>query len=142
VRLERSDNLPRMRLMACLLLLSTAAFAAKHAPLSDVLIAAKTVYIVNETGDQDVTDGAYDGLTKWGRFTLVKSRTGADLVLVFKSYPRIVQGTTRNAVGMSVFAPSSEDALYEDIPRAKFHLSYAGVSKDCIADFRKRLEKN
>lgn len=132
-----------MKTLAVVLLLSSAAFAAKHAPLPDELLKAKTVYIVNETGDQDVTDGAYDGITKWGKFTIVKAKGEADLLLIFKRYPRLTQGTTRDAVGMTVVSPTSADeALYQDIPRAKFHISYAGVSKDCISDLRKRLEKN
>lgn len=129
-----------MKTLICLLLLCSTAFAAKHAPLPEALSAAKTVYIVNETGDQNVTDGAYNGLMKWGRFTIAKSKSDADLTLVFKRYPRLTEGTTRDAVGMSVFSPASEDALYQDMPRAKFHISYAGVSNDCISDFKKRLE--
>ena len=55
----------------------------KHAPLPVSVIAAKTVYIDNQTGDSEITDRAYNALSKWGRFKIVKEAKDADLVLRF-----------------------------------------------------------
>ena len=54
-----------------------------HAPLPASVMAAKTVYIDNQTSEAAITDRAYDALTKWGRFKIVKNAKDADLVLRF-----------------------------------------------------------
>jgi hypothetical protein len=55
----------------------------KHAPLPASVLAAKTVYIDNQTGHSQITDRAYDALGKWGRFKIVKEAKDADLILRF-----------------------------------------------------------
>ena len=55
----------------------------KFAPLPASVLAAKTVYIDNQTGHAQISDRAYDELTKWGRFKIVKDAKDADLVLRF-----------------------------------------------------------
>ena len=47
------------------------------------MTAAKTVYIDNQTGSSQITDKAYEALSKWGRFKVVQDAKGADLVLRF-----------------------------------------------------------
>jgi hypothetical protein len=47
------------------------------------VIAAKTVYIDNQTGASTITDKAYEALSKWGRYKIVKDAKDADLVLRF-----------------------------------------------------------
>lgn len=133
-------KLLRMKLIACLLLLSSAAFAATHAPLPEQITGAKSVYILNESGRQSIADGAYEELTKWGRFTVSSTRNGADLVLRFTHSQSLVDGTTVDAVGMMVLAPNSEDSLFQDNPKG-IHLSWATVGKVCIKDFKKRIEE-
>ena len=46
-------------------------------------MAAKTVYIDNQTGHSEITDRAYDALSKWGRFKILEDAKDADLVLQF-----------------------------------------------------------
>lgn len=55
----------------------------KHAPLPATVMAAKTVYIDNQTGHSEITDRAYDALTKWGRLKLLQNAKDADLILRF-----------------------------------------------------------
>src|ERR1700689_479 len=54
-----------------------------HAPLPASVMAAKTVYIDNQTGHTEITDRAYDALRKWGRFKILKDAKDADLILRF-----------------------------------------------------------
>jgi hypothetical protein len=69
--------------LAVVLVVSPMYAADKFPPLPASVIAAKTVYIDNQTGSTQITDKAYEALSKWGRFTIVKDAKGADLVLRF-----------------------------------------------------------
>jgi hypothetical protein len=55
----------------------------KHAPLAASVMAAKSVYIDNQTGHSEITDRASDALSKWGRFKILDNAKDADLVLQF-----------------------------------------------------------
>ena len=57
----------------------------KHAPLSPTVLSAKTVYLDNRSGYENMTDRAYDELQKWGRFRVVGSAKDADLVLLLSA---------------------------------------------------------
>jgi hypothetical protein len=69
--------------LAVVLLVSPIYAKDKTAPLPASVLAAKTVYIDNQTGHAQISDRAYDALTKWGRFKIVKDEKDADLVLQF-----------------------------------------------------------
>ena len=69
--------------LAVLLVASPIFAADKYPPLPASVIAAKTVYIDNQTGSSQVSDKAYAALSKWGRLKIVKDAKDADLVLRF-----------------------------------------------------------
>jgi hypothetical protein len=69
--------------LALVLVVSPIHAKDKLAPLPASVIAAKTVYIDNQTGHSEIADRAYDALSKWGRFKIVKDAKDADLVLRF-----------------------------------------------------------
>jgi hypothetical protein len=69
--------------LALVLVVSPIYAKDKHAPLPASVIAAKTVYIDNQTGHSQITDRAYEALSKWGRFKIVKEAKEADLVFKF-----------------------------------------------------------
>jgi len=80
--------------LACILLAATAELIVaplaapaktKHAPLPDKVLQAKTVYILNLTGNAAFRDRAYDELTKWGRYKVVSKREEADLIFVLSA---------------------------------------------------------
>lgn len=52
-----------------------------YPPLPASVIAAKSVYIDNQTNDAEIADRAYDALTKWGRFKILKNAKDADLII-------------------------------------------------------------
>jgi hypothetical protein len=69
--------------LAVVLVVSPIYAKDKFPPLPASVITAKTVYIDNQTGSSEITDRAYDALSKWGRFKILKDAKGTDLVLRF-----------------------------------------------------------
>jgi hypothetical protein len=74
--------------LVLILVSSVAAFGAKkkqveHAPLPAKVLAAKTVFIENNSNQPEIADKAYTQLKQWGRYKVVDSKDKADLVLVF-----------------------------------------------------------
>ena len=127
-------------LLAAVLLMPSLAFAGpKHAPLPEELTTAKTIYIVNQSGDQDVVDGAYAAFSEWGRFTVAKSRETADVVAIFTMQQRLNEGTTVRRLEMDIKGHSPDDALFETICRRDAFHAFASAGKNCVNDFRKRF---
>jgi hypothetical protein len=69
--------------LAVVLVVSPMYAADKYPPLPASVIAAKTVFIDNKTGYSQITDKAYEALSKWGRYKIVNDAKDADLVLRF-----------------------------------------------------------
>ena len=53
----------------------------KKGTVSAKVLAAKTIYVDNQTNDAELQHDAYMGLSKWGRYDIVDSPQKADLVL-------------------------------------------------------------
>jgi hypothetical protein len=53
----------------------------RKAPVPTKVLAAKTIFVDNQTNDAELQHDAYMGLSKWGRFEIVDSPQKADLVL-------------------------------------------------------------
>jgi hypothetical protein len=122
-----------MKILACVLLLCSSAFAKDHAPLPDELLNAKTVYIVNQTGNQKATDTAYDQFSKWGKFKVVSNKDSADIVAAFTFFPQ-----DDRFVVMQIFVKSSPDAAFQTMER---WLPLSNGPKNCVGNFKKRLEQ-
>ena len=122
-----------------LLLCPVLCFARKHAPLPDGVATAKTVYIVNQTGQQGVTDGAYEGFSKWG-LSVAPKKESAALIATFTLDHRLVQGTSHAIVEMTVSLSDSSDAAYQTSTRVGFR-SWSHAAKDCVSDFKKRVDE-
>ncbi len=56
--------------------------AVQYAPLPAKVLAAKTIYIQNESGYAEMVDKAYTSLKAWGRYQLVDAKEKADLILL------------------------------------------------------------
>jgi hypothetical protein len=89
----------------CVLSFSSSALAnTKHAPLPGQILQAKTAYIDNRSGFAAFGDRAYDELSKWGRFKIVKSAQEADLIFLLSAdeyvtgYRTDTSGTTTGTV--------------------------------------------
>jgi hypothetical protein len=79
------DRMKAASIVALALVLVVSPIHAKDklAPLPASVMAAKTVYIDNQRGHAEIADRAYDALSKWGRFKILKDAKDADLVLRF-----------------------------------------------------------
>jgi len=53
-----------------------------HAPLPAKVLAAKTIYLQNDSGLADMGDKAYAQLKTWGKYQIVDSKEKADLILL------------------------------------------------------------
>lgn len=88
--------------IAVLALASIVSASHRKMPLPQQVMAAKTIYIDNRSGDADLGDKAYDELEKWGRYQIVDSPDKADLVLLLSAKEYIggyTSGTYRNTTG-------------------------------------------
>jgi len=115
----------------------------KRAPLPASVIAAKTVYIDNQTGDAQITDRAYDALSKWGRFKILKDAKDADLVLRFTVDTGGTPTPPHNDIDKS-----PTPVLFSVRDQANNELWFASKNKPLhsqtqldIEEFRKRIEE-
>lgn len=67
-------------------------------PFPKEVFAARTVAIVNNTGNQAVSDGAVEALKRWGKFRLAEDADTADLTLTFDK-KRQHDGSTSTKTG-------------------------------------------
>ena len=138
-----------MRLWALVLCLSSipAVASPKHAPLPQAAYQAKTVFIVNKTGYQSTTDGAYDALTKWGQLSVVTDPAAADEILTFTYADELRNGTTEwGAFSMTVQLKGVDEPIFQTSSESRgFHLASnrgAVGAEQCVKEFRKRLSEN
>src|SRR2546423_899142 len=89
-----------------LLLCSLIAVAEKkiYAPLPDKIVAAKTVFFINESGTARFGDDLYRQIKSWNRWEVVGDRGKADLVLVLSpsdTVPVVITTSSATASGQS-----------------------------------------
>jgi hypothetical protein len=121
-------------------LIGTSYAKAKHAPLPSELLSAKTVFLVNKTGYQNALDTAYDQFQKWGRFSIVQDQNSADIVVVLIHDSGMREGTTIGFTQMNVFLKGSSEPVFETTERYRSKLFGNSSVKECVKDFKKRLE--
>jgi hypothetical protein len=105
----------------------------KYAPLPEKLVAARTVFIQNETGEIKFSDNIRKQLEDWGRWQIVKSKAEADLVLSLQHQQRF-----HNNFLLVVLDRQSGETLWT-VKKDVAIGGYAGVARILMADLRKRL---
>ena len=139
-------------------------------PLPALVLAAKTVYIDNQTGMAKLGDRAYEGLKKWGRFQIVMDRKQADLVFLLTAQEHnggyITTGggqtgtvdssgnintsgnptyTTPVTVGytyLTVFDAKTGDNLWSESKRwGNLYTGFHSATKGLIDELRKRIDE-
>ena len=116
--LLRRTAASRLLLTVGAILLSGAGVSVQeHAPLPENLVSARTIYLINDSGDLKAYDTFFKELNKWGRFKVVTSREAADVVAVLTSTATyaltigtataVSSGTVTTATGSAVSVPST-----------------------------------
>lgn len=128
----------RHLLTSALLLSSVLCFAKTHAPLPRPLMAAKTVYIQNQTGEAKVLDDCFSDLKEWGRFQIVDSPESADVVLVLSksSSPQTLAGGTSK-----VWEPTANngDGGYQNVSQPSQSINQVYVTLSLVGHDRQTL---
>jgi len=134
------DRFDTKYLFLALAFLPATAFArSKHAPLPDEVRNAKTIYLINRTGTQDVLDSAYQQFEKWGKYKVVSDKNAADLIIVFDHRSGLDDGSTVGFTQMEVFVNGSDEPAYETTEHFKPRLFGNSSTKSCVRDFEHRL---
>ena len=150
-----------------LLLCALAAVAEKkiYAPLPDKVVAAKTVFFLNESGTARFGDDLYRQIKGWNRWDVVTDREKADLILVLSpsdTVPVVLTTSSATASGQSASGTSMTAAgnmqtqhwhLYvmdaktgENLWRAdasmggKLWRSWGSIAKSLLSDIQQRLK--
>lgn len=113
---------------------------SEHAPLPEEVMAAKTIYLQNKTGTQNILDDAYQQFERWGRFKITGRKSEADLIVVFTHRSGLDDGSTVGYTQMEVFPKGSTDPAYEATERFRPFPS-KGSAKNCVEDFRRRIKE-
>jgi len=129
--------------LAFMLVVSPIHAKDKLAPLPASVIAAKTVYIDNQTGHAEITDRAFDALSKWGRFKIVQNAKDADLVLRFTADTKGRPNPPHNDIDISPtpvhlsVLDQTNDELWSSSKNEPFH----SQTRLNINEFKKRIEE-
>jgi len=156
-----------MRIVATLSLALVAAASvhaqntSKYAPLPEKVVAAKTVFFVNDTGNSRFGDDMYQELRKWNRWQVVGDRSKADLIFVLSQRDSVeglvttgtATATGNAASGTAVTAPVKTSSWYiylvapngETLWTTRHTLggrlwqSWGSVARSLLADVQKRI---
>ena len=137
-----------MRGMICgvfALVLAASLVAAKEnfPPLPASVMAAKIVFIDNQTGHTEITDRAYDSLIKWGRFKISQEAKEADIVLRFTADTEGRPDPPHNDIDISptpvmmVVLDAAKNELWSISKNKPFH----SQSRLDFDEFRRRIQE-
>jgi hypothetical protein len=116
------------------------ASAPAESPVPVGVRSAKTVYLMNETGNEKVLATATDQFTTWGRFTISKSKDDADLVVVFTHKNGTDKWGNLGITEMDVFVKGQKEPAFTAKDALKLITDRQHPTKACIKQFRKRIE--
>jgi hypothetical protein len=114
--------------------------ASKTTPLPNEVISAKSIYLVNQTGNEAVLDKADYDFNKWGRFAIAKSKEEADLVVVFTHSNAMGKWGNIGIIKMDVFLKNTAEPVFHAESNARLILEPQLRTTNCVAYFRDRLE--
>jgi hypothetical protein len=125
--------------MLAVVAMSPSSSAARTSPPNQIR-SAKTIYIVNQTGNDDVSMAAVKLFTSWGRFVIASSESDADLIIVFSHRDTMDKWGNIGKTVMEVFPRGDKKPAYTTT--SALHLIYdpQHPTKACIAHFREEVE--
>ncbi len=113
----------------------------------DHLLEAKTVFILNQTGSREITDGASQAFTDSKRLTVVNSKESADLIVTFTPATEQTGERTIPFIRMSINRPASEAVLFQTGmrtirigPDSSVPLADASVAKACVDELIHKMQ--
>jgi hypothetical protein len=142
---------------------SAASQEKPYAPLPDKITAAKTVFIVNDSGAAKLGDELYRQLKTWNRWQVVTDKEKADLILVINQQESVAgyvssasataTGSSVSGTGVSVPVKSQKwflhvvdgktgDKLWtaDASMGGKLWRSWGAIAKSLISDIKKRMQ--
>lgn len=122
------------------LVIATPTWAKPKDAISPQVLAAKTVYIENQTQDKDLVATATNEIKHWGRFTIIPTRDEADLSIVFTHKLGIDKWGNTSFIVMDVYVAGKSEPAFEAKNAVYLISAPQHRTKQCIADFKKRLE--
>ena len=129
--------------LAVALVISPIHAKEKHVPLPISVMAAKTVFIDNQTGHAEITDRAYDALNKWGRFKILKDAKDADLILRFTADTKGRPTPPHNDIDVSPtpILFSVRDQTNNELWSVSKDKPFHSQTRLDIDEFKKRIEE-
>jgi hypothetical protein len=138
----RPSQPARKIFLSGLCVVCSASLAAQDPPpLPEKLVVAKSVYLVNNSGDLKAFDTFYQELKRWSRFDIANSRERADVVMVLTTLPKVqaASGTAVEALELKILDPATADVLWSDMTD-KWITSGRAPSK-LVSNLKRRLPK-
>jgi hypothetical protein len=118
----------------------SAGVASAESPLPIEVQSAKTIYLVNETGNEKVLAAAIDQFTGWGRFAISKTKDDADLVVVFTHKKGMDKWGNVGMTEMDVFVKGHNEPAFVTKDALKLITEPQHPTRACVRNLQKRLE--
>ncbi len=104
------------------------------APLPEKIVTAKTIFLMNETGQPKLGDAVYKQIKTWNQWKIATDRAQADLLLIVTNKGKTFYLNVRDA--------RTEAQLWSvrTTMQGKLWRTWDAVAKDLLSDIRKRYE--
>ena len=120
---------------------SAATAAQEQAAPPEKLVAARSAYLINNSGDLKAFDTFFQQLKRWSRFDIADSRERSDIVMVLTTVPKsqVASGTAVEFLELKILDSATADVLWSDMAD-KWKASDRAPSR-LVANLKKRLPK-
>jgi len=88
----------------------------EYFPGNDPVLNAKSVFIDNQTGEQEVVDRAIARFNQWKRMVVTASKQEADIIAVFSKATTHDLGPAVSSIEMNIYQPGSEHPIFTTRP--------------------------
>jgi hypothetical protein len=119
---------------------------AEYFAENDPLFVAKSVFIEDQTGEQEVTDGAIAMFKEWKHLIVAASRGKADIVAVFSQATRYDRGPAVTSIEMNVYQPDSDHPVFTTFPAlgpdaaTVATQAHRWIAGHCVLDLANRID--
>jgi hypothetical protein len=139
-RVSRSFKASCQVFLALIMLCTLSVAESKTNPLPAEVAAAKSIYLIDKTGNQAVLDKANYEFNKWGRFAIVQSKEQADLVSPFTHTNGMGKWGNIGIIKMDVFLKENTEPSFHSESNEVFITKPQLRTTNCVLYFRDRLE--